>query len=252
MKTTPVPRILNLLIVTLFASTALANKAFVDSYYENFREGSLSLQTKTCEKIRDYSGITDERIFDLIEMKLMTISGQEKISGEEKDAAVCFARALASSGNLKYRQSLTTVSDHANSRSIRKAAEEELPKIEKYQRWNKVINDSEYEMQGRSNHLALWMRLVASDEPDMGLYALEKARTFNNYDVNFLVLLEEKLHAAIELKAISEEKLDFYREAMNYLMSHPDFGKYTSLVNEVAENAKNDKLAKLARRALNV
>lgn len=234
------------------ASAAHANKAFAEAYYENFRDGSLTLQTKTCEKISDYSGITDERIFDLIEDKLVKISAQEKISGEEKKAAVCFARALATSGNTKYRQSLVSIGKNSSHRAVRKAAEEAEPQIEKFQRWNRVINSNDHEMQGRSDHLALWMRLIDSNQADMGIYALEQAETFNNHDINMLVLLEEKLQDAVSQSSFSDEQLDFYAKTMNFLMAHPEFGKYTSLINEVAEKAKNKKLAKLARRALSV
>lgn len=237
--------------VAVAASTsAHANKAFVDSYYENLQDGSLALQVQTCKKIYDYSGITDKRIFDLLENKLLAIAGQDKIPREQAEAAAWFAKAIASSGDASYKQSLDTVSEVVKNRKIRKAALQAASEIEKFQRWNKVINQDEFEMDGRPSSLALWMRMLAGDQADMGLYALEKASTFADYDLNFSIMLEEKLHSAIPMQNLSEEKLAFYSKAMEYLMSHPEFGKYTSLVNEVAEQGKNKKLVKAARRAL--
>lgn len=236
--------------IVVSMTSAHANKAFVDTYYENIQNGSLTLQVETCKKIYDYSGITDKRIFDSLESKLLTIASQDKISREEAEAAAWFAKALASSGDVRYKQSLETVSEIVKNRKIRKASLNAIPEIEKFQRWNAVINQNEFELAGRSSSLALWMRMLASDQADMGLYALEKASTFADYDINFSIMLEEKLHSAIPLQNLNEDKLTFYSKAMEYLMSHPEFGKYTSLVNEVAEQGRNKKLVKAARRAL--
>jgi len=235
-------------IVTI--TSAHANKAFVDTYHENIQNGSLTLQVETCKKIYDYSGITDKRIFDSLESKLLAIAGQDKISKEEAEAASWFAKTLASSGDMRYKQSLETVSEIVKNRKIRKNALKAIPEIEKFQRWNAVINQNEFELDGRPSSLALWMRMLASDHADMGLYALEKASTFADYDPNFSIMLEEKLHSAIPLQNLDEDQLAFYSKAMEYLMAHPEFGKYTSLVNEVAEQGKNKKLIKAARRAL--
>jgi hypothetical protein len=237
-------------VSNVVVSNAHANKAFVDSYYENLQGGSLALQIKTCKKIYDYSGITDKRIFDLLESKLLTLAGQDKFSREEAEAASWYAKTLASSGDTRYKQSLETVSETVKNRKIRKTALKSIAEINKFKRWNAVINQNEFEMDGRSSTLALWMRMIASDQPDMGIYALEKANTFADYDINFSIMLEEKLLAAIPLKNLNEEKIDFYSKAMEYLMSHPEFGKYTSLVNDVAEQGKNKKLVKAAHRAL--
>ncbi len=235
----------------LIMVSAFAEHPFEKAYLKNFQEGSMALKVKTAKKIYNYSGITNEEIFDLMEQEALTLARKDKPSGEETEAASWFTKTLAASGNDRYRESLQLLAKNAQKNKVKKYAKNALNELDKFKRWNAVINDSTYEMEGINHNLAKRMRFIASDQADMGNYAIEQARKFADYDLNFLILIEEKLHEAIPKKDIDKDKVKYYRNVMDYLMAHPDFGKYTSLVNQVAEQAKNKQLQKAARKALN-
>ena len=238
-----------LLVMGSVGALAQADKA--ERYLENIRSGSVSLRMETCKKIHNYSGITDRRIFDLLEEKVLFSAKKEKPNRQEKNEAVWMIRALASSGSDRYLPTLKVIANNKSvKRKIRKAAEEALTELPRFARWNPVINSDDHEMSGRKNSLALWMRMVDSGDAEMALRAVEKAQEFAVYDVNFMVLLEDKIRANYLQKSDDEYQLEFQGAAMQYFMSHPEYGKYTALVNEVAEKSPNKAVRKAARKAL--
>ncbi len=240
------------LMLAVSAQASLGNNPYADAYLENLKNGSLSLQIKTCEKIHDFSGIRNPAIFDQLKLNLLELAAKEKPNREEQKALIACMPALASSGINTYESVFKQIAETTKKRKLRKNAELALVELDKFQRWNPVIYSNDYEQAGRSKNNALWMRMVASSEWDIAQYAIEQAKTFNEYNLDFIILVEEQLQAAVPASEIEEARLEFLSLSLEYLMAHPEFGKYTSLVNDIAENSKNKKFKKAARKALNI
>lgn len=236
-------------LVVLLAHTAVASE-FVDAYIDNVREGSTLLRTQTYKKIHDYSGITDVRLFDEIESEILKSYKKEKPSRDELEELGWALKALAASGNSKYRNSLRKVAADAPKRRTKKHAREALESLPDYARWNPVIASEKFEQAGRKPSVALWMRFIDSDHNDLALTGVNKASEFKVYEPALTELVEAELRDRLLVKTNDKLELELQGRMIRYLAEHPEFGKYTSLFSLIAEDSPNKKVRKWALKSL--
>jgi len=83
-----------------------------------------------------YTGITDLALFDLVAKKLREYTFNEK----DAEKSAWYAKALAASGNEKYKALLEEIRDKSISEKIKRYARQSLLRLEKHSRWNPVIS----------------------------------------------------------------------------------------------------------------
>ncbi len=249
LKTTSRFQWLFLLWVMLLANTAAASD-FVDAYIENVKEGSTLLRIQTYKKIHDYSGVTDTRLFDEIESRILNSYKNEKPSRDELQELAWAAKALAASGNSKYRETLEKVAADAPKRGTKKHARQALKSLSDYARWNPVIASEKFEQTGRKPSVALWMRFIDSGHDDLALTGINKANEFRVYEPALTELVEAELRDRLLVKTKDKLDLELQGQMIRYLADHPEFGKYTSLFNLIAEQSPNKKVRKWALKSL--
>ena len=100
-------------VATIMLPLSVVNATQIDiqkelhEYIELFKGDNYASQRKAISPL-SWSGISDERLYDLVADKLLAISAiNDKISSEK---ASWFAKALALSGNEKYRPLFTRIS----------------------------------------------------------------------------------------------------------------------------------------------
>lgn len=238
------------LFLTVLMTHGVMASDFVDAYIDNVREGSTLLRTQTYKKIYDYSGITDIRLFDEINSRVLNSYKKEKPSRDELEELGWALKALAASGNIKYRNTLKKVAADAPKGRTKKHARDALESLPNYARWNPVITSEKFEQVGRKPSVALWMRFIDSDHNDLALTGVNKASEFKVYEPALTELVEAELRDRLRVKTKDKVDLELQGRMIRYLAEHPEFGKYTSLFSIIAEESPNKKVRKWALKSL--
>ena len=110
----------------------------ISQYIQIMQEGSLAHKIITVKKITN-SGLSDTQLFDVLEKELkdgfLTATGKDPM-----DYMAWLCKALASSGQEKYKATLTHVVDNTPDPKLKRYAEQSLALFEQYAARNKIMN----------------------------------------------------------------------------------------------------------------
>lgn len=108
----------------------------INDYIDIFENRTFSAQRAAIGSLVG-AGISSPRLYDVIEKKLQEVKSIRK--GEGLQQAAWYAKALALSGNEKYRATLTELVEGDYHKKIKRHAKNSLLRLEKYSRWNPEI-----------------------------------------------------------------------------------------------------------------
>ena len=143
MKKTILFTLLSSLLLITTAQTANATQADLDSdiqYYAEVFSGNNFSQQRSAMKNLVWAGISSPKVYDSIADKLA--SSKESKNKEEIEKASWYAKAIALSGNEKYRTLLIDISGNAQSPKLRKYTKKALTRLDKYIAWNPTISQN--------------------------------------------------------------------------------------------------------------
>ena len=131
--------LLSSLLLVAIIQTTNASQADLEKdinyYAEIFSGNNFSQQRSAMEKL-GWAGISSPRVYDSLADKL--VSSKDTKNKEEVEKASWYAKALALSGNEKYRPLLSDISQNAKSSKLRKYSKKALPQITS-QQWKLII-----------------------------------------------------------------------------------------------------------------
>lgn len=120
------------LMIILLNIPALANysqSADVDKYIQML--GSTSLKTRLdAAKFISRSGITDSRLYAIINEKLLTELNTKGLNKDHIDEMSWMCKALAASGMTEYKQTLREIIENSSSMKLQKYAKQSLGKLQ--------------------------------------------------------------------------------------------------------------------------
>ena len=129
-----------------------------------FTNRSATMQTNTIEQRVKFSGVTDEKIFDVAEKNLL--NNYRKIdTRDSRQYTAWLLHMLAYSGNSKYLKTLNMIERVTASSNIKRHAVKSIGELAVYERWTKVISAN---LKSTPYHALLRMRtlnMLNSDEP---------------------------------------------------------------------------------------
>jgi len=119
------------LMIIFFNIPALANSsqsAEVDKYIQML--GSTSFKTRIdAAKLITRSGITDSRLYTIINEKLLTELNTKGLNKDHIDEMSWMCKALASYGMTEYKQTLNEIIENSSSMKLQKYAKQSLGKL---------------------------------------------------------------------------------------------------------------------------
>ena len=195
-----------------------------------------------------WSGLSDERLFDLIEQRLLALYPTAR--GKDVELASWYAKTLGTSGQDKYEETLQSiVSSGANSK-IRKYANEGLSKLAQYAEWNPIISNLEGVEVDKPEQTVAFANMLRSDVWELRNMAAKRIYADQYYDSWLLDVLSQSL--------LSEYKNDYgsrYQDQtvawMARALASSRMPAYQATLEEVAANATGSKLRSYARKYLN-
>jgi hypothetical protein len=235
-------------VISLFTAFLMSGLAMAASWeddvarYVAIFSGDTSGHNDAVETLA-WMGISSPRVYDLLERRLLNEAQGAKTSKEDKNRVARYIRALGFSGQTKYTQ---TISKYVGDKVYERYASTALEDLRNYQKWNPVIaNRATFDPQ-YSDDVNRIRNMLKSD--DMQLKRIGAKRIyFANQDDILLEVLSKELQTNYQ-KAEGED-IDAVAWMVKAL-GHAKNPKYRPLIEEIAIKAKDKKVVKYARLAL--
>ncbi|MBS0309479.1 MAG: hypothetical protein JSS58_11005 [Proteobacteria bacterium] len=238
-------RILTLILAAMLLSgSAQAATADEDvARYVTIFNGETGAHNDAVESLA-WMGISDTRLYDVIEKRLLDESEAAKNDKYAKDRVARYIRALGFSGQAKYLPTITRyLTDRAYERYA-KVAQKELPQ---YQVWNPIISNRANFDPKNSDEANRVLNMLRAD--DFALKKIGAKRVyFATQDDAVLEVLAQNLRANyMRNDRVYSDDIAWMVKALG-MARNP---KYRPLIEEVASKAPDTKVADYAKRALN-
>ena len=240
------------LILALLMNSAVLAFSTVDeqivSYLNTLETANDVTKAKMLERLQ-WSGLRDERLFDVIEDKVLVLYQISSMSKGEFKTFLQHIRALGYSGNEKYRRTLDRVRVEAAARKSRKIAQRALRDLDNYVIWNEKIANSEAGVSGKGAEITTYMKMLNVDDPVVQRIAAKATYHNQLMDDDLLGLVADKLKAVYMKEGLSKIEQDV---AAWFCKAIGQSGKqdFLTLLTTVAENTPSKKIRKYARSYL--
>lgn len=192
-----------------------------------------------------YAGVSDPRVFDLIEGLLSRDAEAMRNDRAGKNRVARYIRALGFSGQAKYLPTLERFAQHPDYQRFAKMALTDLPN---YTKWNPVISNRATFNPKLTDDVNRVMNMLRSD--DLGLQRVGAKRVyFANKDDVLLDQLAKNLAANYRQQPADDEVADCIAWMAKGLGSAKQ-ERYRPLLQEVLAGAPSSKVREHAKLAL--
>jgi len=215
----------------------------VQRYAQVFADGK-SVQTELVESLA-WMGISDPRLFDLIERRVRDEAEQSRYDRSKKNEIAYLIRALGFSGQTKYAPVLEQfLSDPVYARYAKNALED----MQNYRKWNPVISNRASFNPKYSDDVNRILNMLRAE--DFLLKRIGAKRVyFSNKDAVLLDTLANEIRASYTRDDADSEVIDAIAWMVKALGAAKQ-AQYAPLLQEVVAQAKNRKIIKYAEQAL--
>jgi hypothetical protein len=234
--------------LNMIPAYAGAEQQEIDAYINTFQNGSWKEQTSICNELQ-WSGISDPRLFDVIEAKLLGLLSAET-DKNSLDIIAWYSKALGMSGKDKYLGTLDKVVASGNKKLV-KYGREGIDLIPKYKKWNPIISSSKNFRADKTLRLNRFANMLKSDEWELQLIAAKRMNYEKITDSYMLDTLNSEIlggYPAID-KAADEDRLDAFQWMIRSLaaLGAP---KYLETLQEISTKASSKGLVGFTKKTI--
>lgn len=197
-KITATVCIISTLLISGF--TQADQEAEIQKYIEIFKGPAMGAKLDAANELQ-YTGISDTRIFDLIEAELNATYATAADKPSIHHAA-WYAKALAFSGQEKYRPTLKNILNNAKHPKLRKHVQKTFPLLQQYAKWNPIIADTRHFKADEPDQINRFVNMIKSSEWELKRIAAKR-------------VFHENLNNTYLLDTISEELLKHHKTVPN-------------------------------------
>lgn len=216
----------------------------IDHYLEVLHDGSQPSKIEMLQRLQ-WSGLSDARLYDAIEKQLL-----DQIEGPDLDPGnypilPYNIRALGFSGNEKYRAILEQLNAEADDRKFRSHASKALRQLDQYIEWNRLIEDSLYEVDGSSVEVGTYMKMLDVDNVYTQRLAARAIYHEKRIDPDLLALAAEKLER-LNSRSILDKQEDDTGAWLCKALGESGDPEYIALLATIAGSTQHRKIKKYA------
>lgn len=247
--------VINILIALFFVSLFFANLLAADNRSDeterfiSMLNSGFRIERVKAAKLITRSGLTDQKLFDLIQDKLL--AGYQENTGSSKhiDEMSWFCKALASSGNHTYIDTLRKIASTTSSSKLRKYANQSIGLVEKYHIDNEIIGNTKNLEKGMSLEAARVKNMLTSDKLYLQKNAAKMLVRREVTDPSLYALVNEELKKRFMMHGAGKEQIDTMSWFCKALGASGN-KEYRQTLEEVKKRAPNEKLQNFARKSL--
>lgn len=204
---------------------------------------------KEAAQLLEWAGLSDPRIFDLVEKELLEMHAGTDKSGNDYDLISWLMKALSFSGDSKYHDTVLRIANEAKNKKVRKYARESLEQFSKYKEWNPIINSTENYNANESPEINRFANMLRSGEFELMRLAAKRIHYDHIYNDYLMGVLAGSIEANIETdfdRGVDLDSMAWMCKALGGARSE----KYKPLLQKVASTAKTNKVRSYARKYL--
>ncbi|WNO11138.1 hypothetical protein [Teredinibacter sp. KSP-S5-2] len=244
-------RVLLAIVLVCFSMFSFGQNHNIDEYIDIVKNGSWAEKVVVYKKLYEFSGVTDERLFDEIQKQVEKSIGVALVTKPEQEEFHWGIKSLASSGNPKYLTVLNRIASTTNSNKTKRHAVLASRRLPEFSQWNPVINSKEYESPNRTKDEALWMRYIHNGDFEMATMAVSQAyKNLKFDDREFVNVVKTKLTDMYLHKTNEKYAVQFQSWVCKYLMLDIEAEKHRPLVVSVANKSPNPAVQRWAKKVL--
>lgn len=229
------------------ALTAIADDTSpVDKYITMFERQSPPEQKRAAQELA-WAGLNDPRLFDVVEAQLLAFLPQVR-DRRSADQAAWLTKALAYSGDERYRPTLKKVCNSSQSRhgGLSRHCQNALLDMDKYKVWNPIIADRSGYLDGKSDEVNRYATMLRSGNYELQRLAAKRIHYERLYDDWLLDQLQQTVEQNIDKLVLGDDKVD----AVGWLLrtlAGPGMPKYRPTL-ERATKAPDPEIRSYAKR----
>jgi len=213
---------------------------------------SSDMKTRTdAAKLISRSGLTDPLLFDTIEKKLLQGYTQKQGNQKYMDEMAWYCKALASSGNPVYEETLRKVAQTTTNKNLKRHSTNSIDQIQVSAKRNQIMRQPVAKgnnLTSRENEI---ISMFMSDDPEMMRNAAKMTyrHPFSGNAV-YDVIGERLLN--LSSQSAGNRNLTDSLSWMCKALGASGMAKYRETLTRVIETSSNPKLEKYARQSLNM
>lgn len=236
----------------------------IDSYLNILSTGNVKQKSTMLNRLQ-WSGLSDPRLFDVIEKSLLDQHLNHNLSRHQAKVLIYMVRSLGYSGNNKYRStisilskgaslpkssmksSITTLSNDPTSRKLRKHAAKALVDLHKFSARNALIKTSDLAIEGKNAAITTYMKMLDIDDIFIQRLAARAMFHENIRDPDLLALAANKLKFLYIQNGLDRESQDTAAWLCKAI-GQSGQSKYKNLLIEIAGKTSYQKIRKYAQK----
>ncbi|HUP92551.1 MAG TPA: hypothetical protein VM074_09920 [Solimonas sp.] len=235
---------LAIVVLALGAGQALAaddRAAEVAQIKSLLESPDLRERVQAARQLYDFSGIADPAPYELIDRRL-----REDAAGRDPQELAWDAKALASSGNPKYRPTLEALGASKQGGRLTKHARDALAVLPDFARWNPIINNEATHVAGEEWGLTRARNMLTSGEPQLQRGGLRRLKAYRSTHPELYDLVAQELKKIDLAKAEAAEDIPVLDTAAWFCRALGESGdmKYEALLLEIRRAATTHKIDK--------
>lgn len=216
--------LLALLVVFSSAVSAEVSSRDLDALIALYQSGP-DEKIKLVTDELGFAGISDERLFDVIEQKVL--QNYHKRGRDDADMTGWLMKALSYSGNEKYLKTLRTIdSDRSTPPRVRRYTDGAIETLARYGRWNPVIGANLEGLDDYQTQVQRTKNMLNSSYHDLVMVGVKRVYNLIPDNVELQDIVSAKLQAVADvtrdnqddvrwmIKALSRSGSDRYREVL--------------------------------------
>lgn len=236
-----------LFVASLFPVLAVCAEPTTPEEYIQIFKGDNVVQQQEAAQTLEWAGLSSPQVFDLVEAKALQAlpNATDKFNINYVSYLV---KALAYSGNEKYRPTIEKIMKEAPHKKVKKYAQEYLPQLTAYSHLNPLIVPKPWPENPYPSLNQRLVNMLVSDDTELMRIAAKRINWTNNYSPELLAQLNTSLLQNYQ-KPLKGERLDAVAWLAHALAGSRS-AEYKATIEKVASSATEPALQKYGKKYL--
>lgn len=224
---------------TVYAASKSESQPFIDYFNKNHRA---NIKSKVDELY--WSGISDTRLFDIIESELK--SGYMDNSKMALETNSWLVKGLAVSGNRKYIKTMEEIIQSSSPKKLKKHTENAIATLEQYSVWLPIMNKGIENVPISKRSAKRVQNMLESDNSEMIRIGAKRVYHHHIDDKSLVAAAGKSL-----IKNFNNSNESVHVDAMAWLikaLAQSRDSKHKETLNRVAQEGSNKKIVKYAKK----
>jgi len=213
----------------------------IQRFIKIYENRSLEVSKVTAGEL-EFSGITDTRLYDVIEQRLLDV-----YRARDAEPSSWLAKTLAYSGQSKYQATLKKVVETSKSRKLKRHTKVALERLPEHAVWNADISKGTAGLAGDSLYRKRTINMIKSNHTHLMMLGARRVWFHHPTDKMFVAAVKDKLLATYNSETLSKRDVDALAWLCNVLGKSED-PKYRQVLLDIAASSPNKRVGRYAKK----